>query len=121
MTSDEDLKRRMRQLEFEMNQTENSPQKFTLKPEPQTKPKAKTRRIPLKYKILMWFVVGLVFFGLLSLIIDPISIYLMISSIFLLISTLSIVAIALVAIIPMLIILFIAWNIYKWLFAPEDK
>ncbi len=128
----EDLKKRMKQLERELDQPQSNYEKIILEPtqnpapnsnsNPSSKIKTAKFRFSLPYKLLLWFGIGFGVFVALSLVVSSqtvylffASIYLIFASIFLFLSTLSLVAILLISILPALLFLFIAWKIYKWL------
>jgi hypothetical protein len=112
MSEDEDLKRRIKQIEYELHQPENNYQKHTLIREPK---KTGKPRLPLKYRFLIWFMIGLGIFTGLSFIVGAETLYLFFASVALFITSLSLIAILLISVLPMLALIYVIYQIYKWL------
>lgn len=110
MATEEDLKRRMRELEnqaqsFESNSFRQEPK---LEPKVKTKPSRKTSKLLI---LAAWFLVGI---AIVSIVGMP-NVYYFIASILLLVSSVSLIAIALASVLPLLLISYIIWSIWNWL------
>jgi ABC-type multidrug transport system permease subunit len=119
MSNDEDLKRRLAQIENELNQPIDNYKKTSIV---QAKTKITSRKFPLKYKILIYFLSGLSIAIGISILVGTENMYYFIASITLLlntlilfVSTLSIIGFLLLISLPSLIFIYIIWRIYRWL------
>lgn len=113
MSEDEDLKRRMKELEYELHQPKNNYQKLTLNPDP--KLKTAKPRLPLKYRFLIWFVLGLGIFTGISFIVGAETLYLLFASVILTITSLSLIVSSLILVLPTLALIYVIYRICKWL------
>jgi hypothetical protein len=114
---DEELKKRMKQIEYEIHKAQ-SPK--TAQNSPTSSKIVKSRKFPLKYKLLLWFCLGFSLFLAMGFILGPenaylifISLTLFFNSLILLVSTLSIATFLIILSIPTLLFLYVVWKIYK--------
>jgi hypothetical protein len=114
---DEELKKRMKQIEYEIHKAQ-SPK--TVLNSPTSNKIVKSRKFPLKYKLLIWFCVGFSLFVALGFVLGAenaylifVSLTLFFNSLILLVSTLSIATFLLILSIPTLLFLYVIWKIYK--------
>lgn len=112
MSDQDELKKRLQQLENELNQPKDNYQKVTASTQKTKTPKSK---LTFKYKFLIWFVVGLVAFAGISLVIGAETLYLFFATLSLFIAQLSFLAFMLLLALPSLLIAFVIYKIYKWL------
>lgn len=113
MPEDEELKRRLKQLEYELHQPQNNYQKHVVIPE--TKLKTAKPRLPLKYRFLIWFVVGLGVFAGISFIVGSETIHLFFLSLIVTITSLSLLLSSLILVLPTLLLIYVIYKIWKWL------
>lgn len=111
MTENEELKARLKELEDRLHQSDNFYKRTTLKPDPKIKP-AKLK-LGLKYKFLIWFAAGLGVFTGISLLVGLETLQLFLLSVMIFFYSLSSLVISLILVVPMLILIYIAWKIYK--------
>jgi uncharacterized protein YqhQ len=112
MPENENLKKRLQQLDIQVNKFQNDQKQSTKEIEPTKKLKLK---IALKYKLLIWFVVGLGIFTILSLIVGSQTLYLYIASIMLFITELSFLAILLLFLLPTILLIYVIYRVWRWI------
>lgn len=115
MSDDEELKRRIKQLENELHQPPNY-QKYTVTPNPKfIEAKPSKRRLSLKYKILMWFVIGLGIVAAINFLVGAETIQLFFLSVIVTVTSLSLLLTSLILVLPTLILIYVIYRIIKWL------
>lgn len=112
MSEEEDLKKRLGQLEKELNQPQDNYKKVIAPTETAKSPKSK---LAIKYKFLIWFLVGLLAFTGISFVIGAETLYLFFATVSLFITQLSFLAFMALLTLPLLVIMFVVYKIYKWL------
>lgn len=111
MSEDEDLKRRMKELEYELHHPKNNYQKILLNNYQNFK-KNKSK-LKLKYIFLIWFVVGLGIFTGISFIVGAETLYLLFASVILTITSVSLILTSLILVLPTLVVIYLIYIIWK--------